>query len=163
MTEPAQTISLSKATGYMPIRTSAVNSPEMQAFYKQNPNYKTAIDQLRTAQRFPYTPALIEICRCYGWPDNLLEMERALARLAVMSGTHSIDRSTIVQYAPQLAGLEVDRGPDAARRPPSAPSIIPLRAGRCRSPNSFKRPSASGTRSVRDRRSRKGRSKPWRL
>jgi sn-glycerol 3-phosphate transport system substrate-binding protein len=63
MTEPAQTISLSKATGYMPIRTSAVNSPEMQAFYKQNPNYKTAIDQLRTAQRFPYTPALIEIQR----------------------------------------------------------------------------------------------------
>ena len=25
---------------------SAVNSPEMQDFYKQNPNYKTAIDQL---------------------------------------------------------------------------------------------------------------------
>src|SRR5258705_3477493 len=47
----------------MPIRSSAVNSPEMQAFYKQNPNYKTAIDQLRTAQRFPYTPALIEIQR----------------------------------------------------------------------------------------------------
>jgi sn-glycerol 3-phosphate transport system substrate-binding protein len=63
MTEPTQTISLSKATGYMPIRTSAVNSPEMQAFYAQNPNYKTAIDQLRTAQRFPYTPALIEIQR----------------------------------------------------------------------------------------------------
>jgi sn-glycerol 3-phosphate transport system substrate-binding protein len=63
MTEPAQTISLSKATGYMPIRTSAVNSPEMQAFYRQNPNYKTAIDQLKTAQRFPYTPALIEIQR----------------------------------------------------------------------------------------------------
>ena len=63
MTEPAQTISLSKATGYMPIRTSAVNSPEMQDFYKQNPNYRTAIDQLRTAQRFPFSPGLIEIQR----------------------------------------------------------------------------------------------------
>ena len=63
MTDPAQTISLSKATGYMPIRTSAVNSPEMQDFYKQNPNYKTAIDQLRTAQRFPFSPGLIEIQR----------------------------------------------------------------------------------------------------
>src|SRR5262245_25241578 len=63
MTEPAQTISLSKATGYMPIRTSAVNSPEMQDFYKQNPNYKTAIDQLKTAQRFPFSPGLIEIQR----------------------------------------------------------------------------------------------------
>ena len=61
MTDPAQTISLSKATGYMPIRTSAVNSPEMQDFYKQNPNYKTAID-LKTA-RFPFSPGLIEIQR----------------------------------------------------------------------------------------------------
>ena len=63
MTEPAQTISLSKATGYMPIRVSAVNAPEMQDFYKQNPNYKTAIDQLKTAQRFPFSPGLIEIQR----------------------------------------------------------------------------------------------------
>ena len=63
MTDPAQTISLSKATGYMPIRISAVNSPEMQDFYKQNPNYKTAIDQLKTAQRFPFSPGLIEIQR----------------------------------------------------------------------------------------------------
>ena len=63
MTEPAQTISLSKATGYMPIRTSAVASAEMQDFYRQNPNYKTAIDQLRTAQRFPFSPALFEIQR----------------------------------------------------------------------------------------------------
>ena len=35
----------------------------MQDFYKQNPNYKTAIDQLRTAQRFPFSPALFEIQR----------------------------------------------------------------------------------------------------
>jgi len=63
MTEPAQTISLSKATGYMPIRSSAVASAEMQDFYRQNPNYKTAIDQLRTAQRFPFSPALFEIQR----------------------------------------------------------------------------------------------------
>jgi len=63
MTDPAQTISLSKATGYMPIRTSAINSAEMQAFYKDNPNYKVALDQLRTAQKFPFSPALFEIQR----------------------------------------------------------------------------------------------------
>src|SRR5207237_8103215 len=40
MTDPAQTISLSKATGYMPIRTSAVISTEMQAFLRQHPNYE---------------------------------------------------------------------------------------------------------------------------
>jgi sn-glycerol 3-phosphate transport system substrate-binding protein len=63
MTEPAQTISLAKATGYMPIRTSAINSAEMQGFYKENPNYKVALDQLRHAQKFPFSPALFEVYR----------------------------------------------------------------------------------------------------
>jgi sn-glycerol 3-phosphate transport system substrate-binding protein len=63
MTDPAQTISLSKATGYMPIRTSAIGSPEMQAFYRDNPNYRVALDQLKHAQRFPFSPALFEIQR----------------------------------------------------------------------------------------------------
>lgn len=63
MTDPAQTISLSKATGYMPIRNSAINSAEMQQFYKDNPNYRVALDQLRTAQKFPFSPALFEIQR----------------------------------------------------------------------------------------------------
>jgi sn-glycerol 3-phosphate transport system substrate-binding protein len=30
----------------MPVRKSAENSPEMQEFFKQHPNFKTAIDQL---------------------------------------------------------------------------------------------------------------------
>jgi sn-glycerol 3-phosphate transport system substrate-binding protein len=63
MTDPAQTISLSKATGYMPVRLSAIASPEMQAFYKENPNYKVALDQLRHAQKFPFSPALFEVYR----------------------------------------------------------------------------------------------------
>ena len=85
MTEPAQTISLSKATGYMPIRTSAVNSPEMQDFYKQHPNYKTAIDQLRTAQRFPYTPGLIEIQREVIQPN----LETAVLGIKSAGGGHA--------------------------------------------------------------------------
>jgi sn-glycerol 3-phosphate transport system substrate-binding protein len=63
MTDPAQTISLSKATGYMPIRVSAISSPEMQAFYRENPNYRVALDQLKHAQKFPFSPALYEIQR----------------------------------------------------------------------------------------------------
>ena len=63
MTDPAQTISLSKATGYMPIRLSAINSPEMQSFYKENPNYKVALDQLKFAQKFPFSSALFEVYR----------------------------------------------------------------------------------------------------
>src|SRR5687768_2647790 len=63
MTDPAQTVSLSKATGYMPIRTSAINGAEMQAFYKENPNYKVALDQLQNAQKFPFSQGLFEIQR----------------------------------------------------------------------------------------------------
>src|SRR4029079_19364760 len=63
MTDPEQTVSLSKATGYMPVRLSAINSPAMQSFYKDNPNYKVALDQLRNAQRFPFSPALFDIQR----------------------------------------------------------------------------------------------------
>jgi sn-glycerol 3-phosphate transport system substrate-binding protein len=63
MTDPAQTISLAKATGYMPVRLSAINSPEMQAFYKENPNYRVALDQLKFAQKFPFSPALFEVYR----------------------------------------------------------------------------------------------------
>ena len=35
----------------------------MQCFYKENPNYKVALDQLKHAQRFPFSPALFEIQR----------------------------------------------------------------------------------------------------
>ena len=33
-------------TGYMPVRKKAVESDKMQAFFKENPNFKTAVDQL---------------------------------------------------------------------------------------------------------------------
>jgi len=45
-TGPKGTTTFSQATGYMPVRKSAQNAPEMQDFFKQHPNFKTAIDQL---------------------------------------------------------------------------------------------------------------------
>jgi sn-glycerol 3-phosphate transport system substrate-binding protein len=36
----------SQNTGYMPVRKSAIESEEMQAFFAENPNFKTAVDQL---------------------------------------------------------------------------------------------------------------------
>ena len=45
-TSPEITTYWSQTTGYMPVRKSAAQSPEMQAFYKENPNFKTAVDQL---------------------------------------------------------------------------------------------------------------------
>jgi sn-glycerol 3-phosphate transport system substrate-binding protein len=46
VTSTAGTIWWSQNTGYMPVRKSAVESEEMQSFFAENPNFKTAVDQL---------------------------------------------------------------------------------------------------------------------
>jgi sn-glycerol 3-phosphate transport system substrate-binding protein len=45
-TSPEMTAWWSQNTGYMPVRKSAVESPEMTAFFEANPNFKVAVDQL---------------------------------------------------------------------------------------------------------------------
>lgn len=47
---PEITTSWSQSTGYMPVRVSAAESEAMQAFYAENPNFKTAVDQLPLTQ-----------------------------------------------------------------------------------------------------------------
>lgn len=63
MSEPAQTARWSMSTGYMPVRRSALELPQLKAFYEENPDYTTAMDQLQHAVKFPFTPALLEIQR----------------------------------------------------------------------------------------------------
>jgi len=45
-TSPETTTYWSQTTGYMPVRKSAATSADMKAFFKDNPNFKTAVDQL---------------------------------------------------------------------------------------------------------------------
>ncbi|HZA93712.1 MAG TPA: ABC transporter substrate-binding protein [Gemmatimonadales bacterium] len=54
-TSPEITAYWSQNTGYMPVRKSAGESPEMQAFYEENPLFRTAVDQLATTK--PQDPA----------------------------------------------------------------------------------------------------------
>ena len=63
MSEPAQTAYWARNTGYMPVRKSALESEELRQFYKDNPDYRTAMDQLEYAVRFPFSPHLLEIQR----------------------------------------------------------------------------------------------------
>jgi sn-glycerol 3-phosphate transport system substrate-binding protein len=49
-TNTEQTTIWSQTTGYMPVRTSAVDSPEEQAFLDENPNARTAVEQLPKTQ-----------------------------------------------------------------------------------------------------------------
>lgn len=45
-TSPEITSYWSQTTGYMPVRKSAAEDPSMVDFFAQNPNFKTAVDQL---------------------------------------------------------------------------------------------------------------------
>ncbi len=63
MSEPEQTVAFCRPTGYMPVRISAIQSPGMQQFYREQPNYRVAYDQLQYAVRFPFSPVLFEIQR----------------------------------------------------------------------------------------------------
>lgn len=45
-TSPDSTTFWSKNTGYMPVRKSAVTGAEMQAYFTEQPSFKTAVDQL---------------------------------------------------------------------------------------------------------------------
>lgn len=49
-TSTETTTEWSQTTGYMPVRTSAIESDSMQAFLKENPNSETAIKQLPKTQ-----------------------------------------------------------------------------------------------------------------
>lgn len=47
---PESTTFWSQSTGYMPVRKSAAESAEMQAYYDEFPQFKTAVDQLPLTQ-----------------------------------------------------------------------------------------------------------------
>ena len=49
------------------------------------------------------TEALIETCRAHHWPENLFELERTIARLAVMTEARPIQPSDIRRHAPDIA------------------------------------------------------------
>ncbi|WP_018130286.1 ABC transporter substrate-binding protein [Effusibacillus pohliae] len=61
MTDKKQTIFWSQQTGYMPVRTSAVNSEEMLKFFAEKPQFKVAVDQLQYAQPRPAAPGYKEL------------------------------------------------------------------------------------------------------
>ena len=46
LTNPENTVLFTQATGYMPVRKSATELPEEQSYLEENPNARTAIDQL---------------------------------------------------------------------------------------------------------------------
>lgn len=50
MTNTENTISFSQQVGYMPVRKDAVEHPDTQAYLDENPNFRTALEQLEVTQ-----------------------------------------------------------------------------------------------------------------
>lgn len=59
---------------------------------------------------------LMEACKTHAWPENLFELERVIARLAVMTDARPIGRADLQRYAPwllaEVAAPETGEGTD---------------------------------------------------
>lgn len=47
--------------GFVPLRTSSLNSLELKAFTRENPNYRVALEALEYARPFPHHPEFLKI------------------------------------------------------------------------------------------------------
>ncbi|WP_227522024.1 ABC transporter substrate-binding protein [Bacillus solitudinis] len=63
MTATEQTVYASEYTGYLPSRTTAVNSDEMQNLYQEFPQYEVAVEQLEYARPRPMKDEYPEISK----------------------------------------------------------------------------------------------------
>lgn len=63
---------------------------------------------------------LMAVCRAYGWPENVFELERVIARLAAMTDGHPIRHADVLRHAPWMLA-QAPRGP-AEAAPPLAPA-----------------------------------------
>lgn len=54
LTNTENTVTFSQATGYMPARKDAIEAPETQAYLEENPNARTALEQLEVTQSQDY-------------------------------------------------------------------------------------------------------------
>ncbi len=65
---------------------------------------------------------LVELCRAYTWPENLYELDRVVARLAVLGESGAIGRGDVMRHAPWVLAEAAADPPAAPRRPaPRAP------------------------------------------
>jgi len=63
MMEPAQANAWAVRTGYIPVSRPGIAALEGQGYYRDHPNDKVALDQLRFAEPWPWSPDLFRIER----------------------------------------------------------------------------------------------------
>jgi sn-glycerol 3-phosphate transport system substrate-binding protein len=62
-TAPTQTLEWSKMTGYLPVQQAAVQDPSYQTYLQQNPQFKTAIDELQFQKAAPASSHLLDVLK----------------------------------------------------------------------------------------------------
>ncbi|WP_174436404.1 AraC family transcriptional regulator [Azospirillum brasilense] len=72
------------------------------------------------------TDELIALCKAYSWPENLFELERVIARLAVMTGGRPIRHGDVRRHAPWMVGGAMPAEPESDIHPVGHPKVAPL-------------------------------------
>lgn len=71
------------------------------------------------------TDELIALCMAYSWPENLFELERVIARLAVMTGGRPIRHGDVRRHAPWMVGGAMPADPESGIHPVGHPNGHP--------------------------------------
>jgi len=97
----------SQTTGYMPVRVSARDSDEMQAFFTEHPNSKTAVDQLEKVQQVDTVMVMVpngaQIIG-QGWEQILVNDRPADEAWAETSGILDTDKEPVLEQIQEVEG-----------------------------------------------------------
>jgi sn-glycerol 3-phosphate transport system substrate-binding protein len=88
-----QTIRWATQTGYMPVTTDAIAELERVGYYKQNPNDRVAIDQLRVATPWP-------------WLEDLFRLQREVVQPRVEEAVFNGASASILMAAARKLAVE---------------------------------------------------------
>jgi sn-glycerol 3-phosphate transport system substrate-binding protein len=100
-TEWAQT------TGYMPVRVSARDSDSMQAFFAENPNSKTAVDQLELVQQVDTVMVAVPNGAQFigqGWEEILVNNVPAADAWANTAGVLEVEAEPVLEAIAEVEG-----------------------------------------------------------
>jgi len=98
LTNPENTVLFTQATGYMPVRKSALKLPDEVAYLKKNPNFKVAVDQLPKTRPQDYARVFVP----GGGADIGQALDKIVAGSDVESTMKALDATITKSYNTQV-------------------------------------------------------------
>ena len=106
-TSPESTTLWAKATGYMPVRVSARESADMQAYFEEEPNARTAVDQLELTNPVDYILIAVpngEQLIGQGWEDILINGTAPEDGWSNTTGVFEVELEPVIERIAELEG-----------------------------------------------------------